>query len=504
MLLTVFVGLMSGLFAQQNLNEHQVLVINQKEEIINEATNTWNVFLEIKDEYLLDSIVYYQYPGVNDSVRNKKMEYIFGDNEDYQRITSVWNASLGQWINDERWDYIFDVDGNLIEYQRNYWDEATEAWIPTKKFVMTYNTAGLEILFIYQNWDEILEDWKNFFKSEYVYNDESEILESWDWEWDEISGTWAGLYHSEWEYTGSGLMEIRIDYGWDVENGEWTLEYKTEYIYDSNDFLIETNGSNMGPISGQWSLNHKSEYTNNTLGYPTLIINSYSQDDGITWAMQNKREISYLNDHLQILNIGSVWNGISQNWEYSEKHEFEWDAWENQILDSRSYWDESLNDWTVYNMVVRVYDENGKLLEYADYGFDLIWQQFIGIFKSIRVLDENGNYAVNSEYSWDLGINDWKLDQKGYYYFSFFTGIPKKDKMSIHVFPNPVTSQLHIRHTFKKATSFRIYTMQGSLVQKGLINGSGAEIDVSGFQAGSYLLHIDNGRNVYKQMFIKN
>lgn len=501
---TTFIFLVVYLSAQPISDGTKKIRNTHKTSIEQELNRAKETFALVKDEFVLDSIVYYTFPATTDSMFFSKTEYVYSEGEDYERTIYLWDETQNKWIPEEKSEYTFDEVGNILLFLRKNWDPAFNDWVNSKKYSFEYNAAGLEVLFIYSMWDAVAGEWQHVFKDEYVYSQNNDITASWSWSWDELSGIWIGQYGSTWDYDASGILELKTDYGWDEILSNWDSQYKTEYTFDASGFLIETKGSNKSPISGIWTLNHNSIYFNNPLGHPEEINSFYSNDNGQSWSPTNKSEITYMNGYLQTLYLGYAWDENQDEWVFTEKHEFDWDANEYMILDKRSSWDEELSDWHLYHMTEREFTETGKNLLWADYAYNIEAQQLIGLYKQVSAVDENDNYVVRTEYSWDLNMNDWVLDGKGYYYYTFSTGFPENPNTDFQVFPNPVTSMLSVRPTTMNAYTCRVYSMQGQLLLKKISVPGATVLDMSSLSNGSYLLLIDSHTGVSRQVIIKN
>ncbi len=79
------------------------------------------------------------------------------------------------------------------------------------------------------------------------------------------------------------------------------------------------------------------------------------------------------------------------------------------------------------------------------------------------------------------------------------TGIEQSAIVS--VFPNPAKSFLNI--TGAKGTKFEIYNLQGSLVKRGVINSTAAQIEISGLNAGVYLMKLTSKGSTNLHKFVK-
>jgi hypothetical protein len=142
--------------------------------------------------------------------------------------------------------------------------------------------------------------------------------------------------------------------------------------------------------------------------------------------------------------------------------------------------------------------------------------------------NENGDYVLESQNAFDIDageksrvfVTDIDADGQpdifcgsiggGVLYFAGGTSMAvntaqqaKRNKPELY--PNPVKDNLRIKadQSMAGAVDYRIFNLQGALVQRGALHGVQPEISVSNLPQGSYIIEIENGIMAQRALFIK-
>ncbi len=86
--------------------------------------------------------------------------------------------------------------------------------------------------------------------------------------------------------------------------------------------------------------------------------------------------------------------------------------------------------------------------------------------------------------------------------FSLANGLEVISVSSFKIFPNPVQDFLQFENEHYQWQQFKVYTLQGSLVNSGKLN-SQTGISVGGLNQGIYILELANEQYLYRGKFIK-
>lgn len=475
----------------------------QKKDILKEANEIKNLLNSKKTEYVLDSIIYYQFINEYDSILHSKTEYIYFGTEEYHRIKYVWDDVSGSWVNAEKNIWIFDENENLLEYWRINWNESSNEWVNDIKIVSEYNIQGQETLYVYYKGDEISGEWKNYIKEEYTYDGNGNMTLDYLWMWDEDLNDWLGSFYAEMVYNNLNLLTERTGYFWDTSINDWSESYKSEYEYDNNDYLIVRKEYNWSMFLNSWSLDYKSEYTYNSSGNPELIMSYYSLDNGLTWMNNHKTEKTYNADNQEILSVSYSWEDNTQEWIYSSKFELNWDEFGNRSMEKRYIWEIELNEWQLMNDSERSYFDEFTMQSIEVYSYNYVLEQLTGDYRFLYEVNSDIKYTIRHEWVWDVELSQWIFDTKGFYYYTTFTNIENLNDTRFEIYPNPVINELTLKQENPEPVIYSIYSLNGSLLLDGNTSGQIKNINVGNIPKGIYIISIDDGKAIYSRSFVK-
>ena len=78
---------------------------------------------------------------------------------------------------------------------------------------------------------------------------------------------------------------------------------------------------------------------------------------------------------------------------------------------------------------------------------------------------------------------------------SVFVDVSEIEPLNIHIFPNPVSSQLFIEGITKG--HYQLFDLQGRLIKRGMINRTSMKVDVKNMLTGVYYIYIANQQGQY-------
>ena len=178
-----------------------------------------------------------------------------------------------------------------------------------------------------------------------------------------------------------------------------------------------------------------------------------------------------------------------------------------------------------FNTPFNDFPYNGDTLYYSHGNINFINDNFLGVKKHLSgVGGESGSPIFDHQKGEDCvayGVLTWlgnyshsRINKERYYAFvdvldknQVSTAVSDEfDDLSVQLFPNPATSELHLKFKDKPAsgTIARIYDVQGRLVHDMEITDKHVLIDVNGFPIGTLFLHVShNNRIVLTRPFIK-
>ena len=256
--------------------------------------NTTTAWVDTTVEYCLYNWDTLTATWVNDD----KYTYTYDNNgNQLEQIWHYWDGST--WANDERFTYTYDINNNLIEYIGQYWDGST--WVSSYRYTYTYDSNSNQIEWINQNWDG--STWVNNWRYTSTYDSNGNQIEQIYQTWD--GSAWVSSYRDTYTYDSNGNQIEQINQNWDgsswVDSGRWT------FTYDSNGNQIESirqewDGSNWVSLD-----RYTSTYDSNGNQMEYL----YQEWAGSTWVNSWRDTYTYDSNGNPIEWIWQDWDGSS-------------------------------------------------------------------------------------------------------------------------------------------------------------------------------------------------
>jgi hypothetical protein len=291
--------------------------------------------IQAQDEYICYSI----YEMLNDSTVKKNLNrYFYIRNSDYfdkELIVQSWVANNNNWINDYKYNKVYDDSNNLLEEFQYKWDTISNSWrnnlhyfvefdalgkktgTKTLKWDISTNTWNVNSKTIYtlDNQDYVIEavsfywnnqnnDWDNFRKEFFTYDENYRTIEYWFQDWKSSINDWESVSKILYTYATDNVDIERIIQAWNVGGNNWVNhsrrsfvdEERTQtlyqnwqtggfswlndelltYIYDENEKLIETNSQKWHFGTQTWRNSYKNLYNYAPNG-DILAIDMYMQ-----------------------------------------------------------------------------------------------------------------------------------------------------------------------------------------------------------------------------------
>ena len=430
--------------------------------IIDRHSNTQELFRsQSAVKQRLDSIVA---PG-------KFKEFYFYDSRGLisQSIYFEWNWENSVWIESEKREYEYDVNGRCITEIIFNWDD--EVWIKYYKFDEEFSDDGYRIKHAIYKWNGTI--WEGVYKIELEYNNNRKEVIYITYIWEEAN--W--IEDNKLKFDDSKLPEESLRYYWDFDKGAWIEESKTEFVTNSD---------------GQWS----------------MIIDYVW--NGMDWVEYEKNEFTYYQEINDVMII--KYKSVDKDWvKYSKIHS---KSDKDVNRETRSYYEWNGADWEGTDKYESWYDANGNEIIYIFYKWngkdweyetreeikynlsfsrtDLILPLYIK-YSNNMIIDEKF-------YRWDSNIKDLVLNYVSTYYWSEWVDVPKnleitKGISSLVVYPNPTNGELRIMNYKSGIENVEIYDISGKKVLspipspkwRGVSEGWG-EVDISHLPKGIYFL----------------
>ncbi len=208
----------------------------------------------------------------NKLIDKMKIFYTYNDKEErINEITQTWDFKTESWKNTWRMDTEYDEDGNIIVTKNSLnYDSSTQEWIPYEKHEYAYNTDGSTSYIGIYNWNHTLNDYRLMQQREFIKDEYGEIIYEYHAGYDfyaqdffpqslhtkkfdinrnlvEVTYINTSVKHDtetdsyytvesgnkeEFVYLDSanGILDYEVFYDWDDEKNEWKNTYKNQLI----------------------------------------------------------------------------------------------------------------------------------------------------------------------------------------------------------------------------------------------------------------------------------
>lgn len=207
-----------------------------------------------------------------------KQEFEYENGFLIEQLYFSYDAENMEWVQNLRWLYSYDEDGNLTISYIYFWNGSS--WDMTARNVRTYD-EGFLISDVSSYWDESTNSWMNNSKEEYSYDPYGHLIVTTGFMWDMITEEWRNFFKYENTYEGDFLTES-TSYSWDIINGMWVTDYMNEYTYDEN--LNMVNNMEFEWNGTTWVLTWEADFTyNNDYTIDELLLPWFYGEAGLTF-----------------------------------------------------------------------------------------------------------------------------------------------------------------------------------------------------------------------------
>ena len=163
----------------------------------------------------------------------------------------------------------------------------------------------------------------------------------------------------------------------------------------------------------------------------------------------------------------------------------------------------SKESWTKYNYT---YNSNDDMLtELKSVSTD--GSAYNNDSKKGYIIDNDDKLRVITYYGFNASTSAYELESKDFYFYEGDTPTAIDDKpvtkLSTKYYPNPVSNILNIHVQDVDSFTYKIFNIDGSIATMGSANGGTTTIDVTGLQAGVYILNIVSDSKSYTTKIVK-
>ena len=405
----------------------------------------------------LDSIDIYQLYSSGDSSLIRKYDYAYNaaGNMTLAKYSSRYyntkTETMSEWEMMDRYQYDYDLNGNLVFSQIKVPDETYE--MKTLYYYDKDNRRELEKYFRSEAliiWDtlgyrEISYDENNRLKSEVEYGPD--------------------IMKIEYSYDPAGMISYVDKYYYEGSPIDWLLEVRKEYFYDEENKLA----------------NYK-EY--GIYGNPALFLcyeELYYYDDyGILEAVEEYR-----------FNYGS------ETSYYTTRKEYSYDEYGN--ISGINEYELSGEEWINDRQKIYSYDADSNILLYEEY----MWynNEWKGYSKYDYSYNDRGMLSTVTGYMFD---SDWVPDKHGYYYYSTFTASSNEPAVygAPLIYPNPSGNVLYIDMIDPQKAELKVYSVDGRMVFSAYLTESTHRLYHGIKKPGVYIINFTTGKTTYTRKII--
>jgi len=387
---------------------------------------------------------------------------------------SNWYSNIQQWVTDNRHDYEYDSNGNLV------------------------------ISYLYINWNPTTESWNSKRKAEYSYDSANHLIEIIQYNTD-INDQWVPHWKTNYTYDANGNEVLEIDSYWYTNTQMWDFEWKRESIYDADNNLIEHISSSWQSATEVWQQDLKMEYSYDTNGNQILEI-LFSKPGG-QWTEKEKIERTYDQANNETDYTKYTWN--TDEWVNDYDVVRAYDAAGNHTLYESYSWDTDTEQWIGFKKEEYAYDADNNYVLFINYSWNDDTYQWQNDYRQNFNYDNNYPYSElilpyyldeidfrhkRTDYTqdtWDVATEQWITDtgRATYHYSGEFVGIENIIEANINVFPNPARDEVifDLKNTPIPAM-IELYDAQGQLVDVQSLNNN--KISVRHLTSGVYFYQL--------------
>jgi hypothetical protein len=429
-----------------------------------------------------------------DSAQKSDMVYDAKGNK-ISETNAEWDSNHNMWLNDTRFLYTYDENGNQTEKKTQEW--YGNDWADQFRITSSYFPDGKKQIENHLEWDSRILQWVS---TEYdVFNEKGHAIEVNYRSWNSDSAKFLDGGRALISYINDTLIKSYITLKLNSFTQDWDTTGKYRYYY--NDDIMYTGYIFTEYFQGiGWFFNTDSLQYIYTGGDMTQL-NEYYWNFLVGWYKSFEEDLSYMDGKLtletdQTLNN----NGVLVNFAKYINEYFNNGGLKHS---TRQSWDEGSSTWITTNE--NFYNEKGAIQN----SYQKNWENgaYTDGSQSSYTYDNQGNNIELLSQNFENGTWVNSSDFKTYYNCNVVTSV--RDLGSeFSIFPNPARNIVSIslasgdNHT----TEVLITDLTGKTVLARQLNlaGGTALLDVSGFTRGIYLVIVRTEGHDYHSKLIIN
>lgn len=397
-----------------------------------------------------------------------------------------WQPVGWVWVNEWRWSYSYDANGNIISEVDELFQNNT--WVNDWKGMYAYDTAGNLILKTEQTW--VSGAWENLWKDTITFDSSgrefTRTLQTWN------NSVWEN--YNKWisSYDSAGNIDIYTSYQW--VNNAWVSSRRYSYSYDNNGNMLTKLIEQW--TTSQWTNSYHYTYTYDGNDNMLTYLEKQWNTTNTVWDSTEKWTMTYTGNNMFTRLVEKWQNG---SWKNIEKRTNTYDASGNLLTRIIEKW--QTNVWINFSKFSFTYDGNGN----SETGKYETWKN--------GSWHKNNNYSLWLYYSNSSQIFDFYSNYHRYettYRKSGNTDLPDfiNNTINISVYPNPATDiisvSLNQKH-FEKTVILKasVYSLQGRFLFGQNIKKENTNLNISKLAKGMYFLKVECAEGIAVRRFVK-
>lgn len=458
--------------------------------------------LDLSAQMLLDSTVTYNYSSDQDSIRNRKKEYLY--NASGQAVAESdyeWSPEKDIWLTAFRSEYAYDNHGNWNTNLTYYADSSKKGWILHAKREKQFNEVGELILQTDSWWNPGQSMWEPGLKLEITFTDNDTVIVKTEttYNWSSDLQNWFPLERFEERLNTAGKLIERTYASGKNSQQQWNWFYKEQYERDESGNTILMMTLRKYGNQDSWTPEFKAESTYSHSGLRLTLVSSAWDDPNQAWKPLSKMANIY-NTHRDIINTYDYdWNELQNKWVLSQgdKYQLFYDSNDSLYLSRHSYLN-PFQEWSEDRQSEYKYITSIKGYLYLDINY--VWDSHINhygwqpVTRHEKFIYADGTVTYEGWYTPGDGDGEWDCSGKEFNYYSFLsTGIDEKLVEKILIYPNPTDGILTITG-YLKPVDIQIYSTLGQMIRSE--NRVENSLDISGLPAGIYFMVVIDGNTM--------
>ncbi len=239
-----------------------------------------------------------------------------------RNIDYSWNSQTQTWVNDQRWDFVYNEAGQVTTVTGYVWSSGQ--WVLDTRETVAYDENGNATEYQVQQRNVDAGQWVNDFRNIRTYSGENRLTSSSDFIWS--GSAWVPISLTNYEYNQQGQLILETEYVLNDDNQ--VASERSLYEYDSNgnrtEQLIQT-------WNGDWTDQSRHLYVYNENNQ--LIEETIQRYQASVWVNETRFVYSYSftadESNLKLPVFFYELNGETDVNALANSEEFRWDAGSN-------------------------------------------------------------------------------------------------------------------------------------------------------------------------------